>query len=51
VIYEKTAPHAVQRPQGRCAVNHDKAKDNPYEQIPLHRHACPESPAKPEAER
>lgn len=51
-IYEDAAPHAVPRPSRECeAKPAGEQASNPYEQIPLPRHACPEHRPGREAER
>ena len=54
-LYEGAAPHAVPK-QPRCRgvtreAQADQPHDNPYEQIPLARPACPESPSGPGVRR
>jgi hypothetical protein len=45
-VYEASAPHASP-PQAACKPLRETPPDNPYEQVPLERHACPGEP--PEA--
>jgi hypothetical protein len=40
VVYEESAPHAKPPPDKTCKAVEKKLKDNPYEQVPLDRHAC-----------
>ena len=40
VIYEESTPHAKPPPEKTCQTGEKKLKDNPYEQVPLGRHAC-----------
>jgi hypothetical protein len=55
VVYEEAAPHAVPRKAGGCAArpenDQDDADHNPYEQIPLARHACPDPRPAPDPDR
>ena len=55
VVYEESAPHAVPlKPDGcpaRRVNDQDEPNHNPYEQIPLARHACPNPRAVPGLER